>query len=84
MKINKTISNLVSETYKTYETKQAKPWRVLKLLNFLRNTKPELSNVKIVLNNTWSRPPKPSGLKNWTLLGGTTYRYQVWAVEVKS
>jgi hypothetical protein len=36
--------------------------------------------VTILENNSWSYPPTPSKWRFYSLLGGTTYRYQVWAV----
>jgi len=38
---------------------------------------------QVVTNNNWSHPPTPSKWAHCRLIGGTTYRYQVWAVIPK-
>lgn len=53
--------------------------RVERLSDFLSKNK----NVTLRENNSWSTPPKPSKLQSYELIGGTTYKYQIWAVTYK-
>jgi hypothetical protein len=39
-----------------------------------------LDGLTVEINNNYRRPPKPKSAKHYVLLGGTTYKYQVWAV----
>ena len=50
--------------------------RINRLMDFSNNHK----NIEIRVNNNWSNAP--GEYKESTLLGGTTYQYQVWAVAV--
>jgi hypothetical protein len=51
--------------------------RVGKLAGFI--TQFPDCKASIVENNNWKRPPKPRQLRHWKLIGGVTYRYQLWA-----
>ena len=37
------------------------------------------ATISVVANNSWSKPPRANEAISATLLGGTTYRYHVWA-----
>jgi hypothetical protein len=50
--------------------------RISGLIEFSKSNE----NVELVSNNNWKKPPKPSKWTAYKHLGGTTYRYQVWAV----
>ena len=52
--------------------------RLERLIDFSKKYKTD--NIEILINNSWSCPPKKSTLKHFTLIGGTTYEYQLWAV----
>ena len=58
--------------------------RVNKLTSFLIENSltvdDALDNVKIEVNNNWSNPPAPSTVYKSCHIGGTTYKYQIWAV----
>lgn len=54
-----------------------------RLVCFIENLKlstDEALSISIEINNNWSDAPNKSTIKHSCLLGGTTYRYQVWAV----
>jgi len=38
------------------------------------------SNVEVVVNNNWSNAPRSTTHPHSLRIGGTTYRYQVWAI----
>ena len=52
--------------------------RLNRLLDFSKKHKS--CNIEILENNSWSSPPKKSTLKHYALIGGATYKYQLWAV----
>jgi hypothetical protein len=52
--------------------------RIIGLIEFSKSHE----QVDVVSNNNWSKPPTPSKWTAYKHIGGTTYRYQVWAVAV--
>ncbi len=66
---------LLGQSARNKRTGQLIEQRVSRLIDFSKNHE----NVRIVLNNNWSKAPGNN--KAECLLGGTTYQYQVWAVS---
>jgi len=77
-KLNEKAVELLGSLAKNKKTGNVLNNRVAKLVDFLEEN--EGQNIEIVTNNSWSVPPKKSQLKNYKHVGGTTYKYQIWAV----
>ena len=54
--------------------------RAATLLAFANEQGVSIDDVIIEENNNWSKPPKPASTIAYRRLGGTTFKYQVWAV----
>lgn len=54
--------------------------RVAALMRFINDNRLNPTSVNIETNNNWSKPPRPKSAKLYCHLGGTTYKYQLWAV----
>ncbi len=65
----------------TLVNKSAWKHRAERLVNFAENNNLNKDEIGIIENNSWSRPP--ASIKNvpHTLIGGTTYKYMVWAFK---
>ena len=54
--------------------------RVALLRQFQAQNNIRNKDIEIEVNNNWSEPPAPKSARKYCKIGGTTYKYQLWAV----